>query len=126
MKRCWFGGALLILLLIGGLLVTAGMSKNHELAAQMLEEAAFSAMTENWKDAGDHLEEAHEVWEEKWHFSAAFADHEPMEEIDGMFAQARVYLLRRNPEALAAVCAQLAEMTRAIGESHRLKWWNFL
>lgn len=126
MKRCWFGGALLVLLLIGGLLVTSCMSERHDAVARELEQAAASALTENWEDAGKELEKAHGLWSEKWHFSAAFADHEPMEEIDGMFAQARVYLLRKNPEALAAVCAQLAEMTRAVGESHALNWWNFL
>ena len=31
-----------------------------------------------------------------------------------------------NPQNFAAVCAQLGEDTRAIGEAHSLTWWNLL
>ena len=126
MKRCWFGAGLLVVLLIGGLLVTGRMTRDHEALSRCLHRAARAAEDGDWGRASEDLDKAQGDWQKNWHFSAAFADHEPMEEIDGLFAQAWVYLRRREPEALAAVCAQLAEMTRAMGEAHEPSWWNML
>lgn len=126
MKRCWFGFGLLLAMLIGGALVTRVMTQSHEALSSRLEQAAAAAAAENWDGAEEHFLGARKAWEENWLFSAAFADHEPMEEIDGLFAQGEVYLHARNPEGLAAICAQLSKDTNAIGEAHALNWWNLL
>lgn len=126
MKRCWFGGALLLVLLLGGLLVTGGMTRTHEAIAGELKQAARAAEEENWQLSAEKIRSAGDKWEKKWRFSAAFADHEPMEEIDGLFAQLEVYQHMQDPEALAAVCAQLSRLVEAIGEAHALNWWNLL
>lgn len=126
MKRCWFGLGLLIFLMIGGFLVTRAMTEQHRGVSDRLASAAAAAEKEDWEDAERELAAARKEWEDGWHFSAAFADHEPMEEIDGLFAQSEVYLSCRDSEALAAVCAQLTRMTEAVGEAHALNWWNFL
>lgn len=126
MKRCWFGFGLLVGLLILGLLVTGAMTRNHEAVAARLDLAAAAAAAEDWAGAEEQLRAARQKWERDWHFSAAFADHEPMEDIDGLFAQSEIYLRSRNPEALAATCAQLARMTAAMGEAHAFNWWNLL
>ena len=126
MKRCWFGLGLLVVLLVLGLLVTGAMTRNHEDLAARLDTAAVAAEMEDWTEAARAFHDAREGWEKGWHFTAAFADHEPMEEIDGLFAQAEIYLRGQNPESLAAACIQLARMTEAMGEAHALNWWNLL
>lgn len=126
MKRCRFGLGLLIFLLIGSALVTRVMTQQHKEISRSLEHAAAAADAKNWEEAARQFAAARKEWEDGWHFSAAFADHEPMEEIDGLFAQAEIYLCCRDPEALAAVCAQLSRMTEAVGEAHALNWRNFL
>ena len=126
MKRCWFGLGLLIFLLAGGLLVTWAMDASYRQLADKLEQAEGAALAEDWTGAEELLGSAREIWQEKWRFSAAFADHEPMEEIDGLFAQGKIYLRCRDPEALAAVCGELAQRTKAMGEAHWLTWWNLL
>ncbi len=126
MKRCWFGGALLALLLVCGILVTARMQTVHETVASQLQAAANEALAENWDGADQALQSARNAWQAKWRFSAAFADHEPMEEIDSIFAQAEVYRTSRDPVSLAAVCAQLSRLVEAMGEAHAFTWWNLL
>lgn len=126
MKRCWFGLGLLLCLLVGGLLVTRIMTKSHGELSVLLDSASAAAAREDWAEAETQLHGARRKWEADWHFSAAFADHEPMEDMDGLFAQAEVYLRSRNPEALAATCAQLARSAEAIGEAHALNWSNLL
>ena len=126
MKRCWFGAGLLAALLVAGLLVTRGMTKVHSQVASQLRNASAAASAENWTQAEREIREASEQWEMRWHFSAAFADHEPMEEIDGMFAQLAVYLEEKDPAALAALCAQLSRMVEAMGDAHECTWWNLL
>lgn len=126
MKRCWFGGALLALMLIGGFLVTRSMTKTHSAVSSRLQAASDAAARENWDDAAEQIAAASGEWQKNWHFSAAFADHEPMEEIDSLFAQLDVYLKTRQPEALSAVCAQLSRMVEAMGDAHQFTWWNLL
>lgn len=126
MKRCWFGLGLLIFLLIGGLVVTGCMTGNHGEVARDLDRAALAAEESRWEEAGAALRQAQSRWQKKWAMSAAFADHGPMEEIDGLFAQAQIYLRSQNPEAMAAICAQLSRLVEAVGEAHALTWSNLL
>ena len=126
MKRCWFGLGLLILMLVGGLLVTRSMDRNYSRMSHQLAAAREAALAEEWNTVRALLEDAKDTWQARWHFSAAFSDHEPMEEIDGLFAQAEVYLKCREREALAATCGELAKMAEAMGEAHALNWWNLL
>ena len=126
MKRCWFGLGLLMALLIGGLLVTRVLADRHSRLSAMLDRAAAAAEAGEWAEAEDCFRQARQSWEKNWHFSAAFVDHDPMEDIDSIFAQAEVFLRSRDPVAMAAVCRQLARLTAAIGEAHIPNWWNLL
>ena len=58
--------------------------------------------------------------------TAAVVDHEPMEEVESLFAQLDVYLKARDPVAYCACCASLEVFARAIGESHSVSWWSLL
>ena len=126
MKRVWIGAAILILLLTGGLLVTRHMGCTHREISRELERAALFAQAGNWEEAGDETEDAYEDWQAHWRFSAAFADHAPMEEIDALFAQLEAYRTARDGVSFAAVCRQLAKQVNALGDAHGLTWWNLL
>lgn len=126
MKRCWIGLGLLLVLLAGGLLVTWHMGSCHRGIGAELEQAARYAQLGNWEEAADAAGDAYEDWQEEWHFSAAFADHEPMEEIDAMFAQLNAYLAARDAVSFAALCGQLSRQVEAMGDAHGLTWWNLL
>ena len=126
MTRGWIGAGLLAALLVTGLLVTGIMGKAHSDISEELELAARFAMARDWEEAAEEAEDAYEEWQEKWHFSAAFADHEPMEEIDALFAQLLPYLRSRDAVSFAAACRELARQVEAIGDAHGLNWWNLL
>ena len=126
MTRGWIGLGLLTFLLITGLLVTGFMSRAHKEISRELEEAAVAAGAGNWREAAEDARDAYEDWQERWHLSAAFADHEPMEQIDGQFAQLWPYLEARDPVAFRALCRALARQVEAIGDAHGLNWWNLL
>lgn len=126
MKRGWIGVGLLTALLVTGLLVTWVMGKTHSEISQELELAAQFAMAGDWEEAAESAGDAYEDWQDKWHFSAAFADHEPMEEIDALFAQLLPYLQDKDSVSFAAACRELARQVDAIGDAHGLNWWNLL
>ena len=126
MKRGWIGLGLLLLLLAGGLLVTWQMDRCHSAIARELDAAADSALAGDWDAAGAYAKNAKRDWETGWNFSAAFADHEPMESIDAQFSQLGVYGSTRDAVSFAAACVQLARQVEAMGDAHGLTWWNLL
>ena len=126
MKRSRFGAGLLIFLLILGALSAWGMGIWNEPVAQMARQAGQAALAQEWSAAEEQIQGAKALWERRYPFCAAFADHEPMEDINSLFAQLEVYALRRDEVSFGAVCAQLAEDVTAMGEAHSLTWWNLL
>lgn len=126
MKRCKIGIWLLAALLAAGMASAWAMGYLTEPLGQTLEEAADAALREDWAAAETLAGTARTHWERFWNFLAIFADHSPMENINGLFAQLEIYAQCRDPQNFAAVCAQLSEDTQAIGEAHSLTWWNLL
>jgi hypothetical protein len=57
---------------------------------------------------------------------AAVTDHEPMEEMDILFAQLPIYYETDSSLNFAAVCSDLSLLMQAIGENQALKWWGVL
>ena len=126
MKRCWVGLACLLLLLAGGLYVSRVMVNSHAPIAQALDRAAECAQAEDWEAAASLTGKAGEAWQRHWHFTAAFADHEPMETIDALFSRLTVFASARKSEEFAAVCRELSRQVEAMGDAPRLTWWNLL
>lgn len=126
MKRIWIGIGLLIVLLIGGLWISNTMADTHLPSAEDLEEASQLALEEDWDRASALMNRAKEKWQKKWRVTASFADHEPMDEIDGMFAELTVYAKARDTEEFSGTCAHLAKLMKAMGDSHSFNWWNLL
>ena len=126
MKRAWFALVLLLALLAAGIGITVAMDRIHAPAAALLNEAADAALERNWVMASTKLHLARQRWEDYRDFSAAVADHEPMEEITAWFSRLEICLKQRNTAEFAAGCIYLSELVEAMGEAHGFSWWNLL
>ena len=126
MRRSRIGLWLLLILLGLGLLVTWAMERFHEPVAGELEAAADHAMSGSWERAALLARFAREDWEKRQWFRAWFADHNPIEEIDGDFARLEIWSAEKDTLSFAAGCAELARKIRAMGEAHSLALENIL
>lgn len=120
------GIALLLLLLLSGLLSGWYMGRQHRELSRQLEDCSWLALSGQMTKARDQAEDARQQWESSWHVRAAFGDHTPMEEVDGLFAELRIYGAAGEKTEFARVCAALAARVNAVGDAHRLSWWNVL
>lgn len=125
MKRFLIGVALLAVLLLCGVLSTIDLSQSFEPMAEQLQRASRAALDENWQDAQALTQMVQQQWLGHWTFTAVFSDHEPMEQIDGLFAQLEVYS-EKEQTTYAALCARLAQELTDLGEDHIFTWWNLL
>ena len=126
MKRMVIGLVLLVSLLAGGSLSALAMVRWHEPLEEKLTQAADFACSRDWEQAVQLRRQVQQLWERRWHMAAAFADHDPMEEIDSLFAQLQIYERYREPMAYSALCRELARELGAMGDAHIPNWWNLL
>ena len=124
MKRSWIGLILLLALLAGGTTATWGMRKCHDPIARDLASAAEQAVHGDWAQGEVLMLRARDAWGRSRRFSACFADHTPMEEIDAMFAQVEVYAAAGEEADFAACCAALSKKVESMGQAHGATWWN--
>jgi len=126
MKRLWLGVAILLILLLAGIGSTVFMARFHSALTRDLEKACQAVTQGDWTAALELADRAEYRWEKGKRTAAAFADHEPLEQVDDVFAQLRLYGKLRLAADYAAACTHLAEIARALGESQSLFWWNLL
>ena len=126
MGRFWLGIGLLVLFLVLGLWVTHAMDGVHQTISQTLDEAAQQTLSGDLETGISLAQQAQNDWDSHWHGTASIADHAPMDEIDGLFAQLKVYGQTGQAADFAAYCARLAKLVTAVGEAHGLSWWNLL
>ena len=126
MKRLWLGIGILAVLLALGCLTAFGVSRLCTPAAEALEQASDAVQTGQWEDALDLAARARRRWERYRELNAAVTNHEPMEEVDALFASLEVYGRRRDILGFADCCARLSSLIRAIAESQSAHWWNVL
>ena len=126
MKRGWIGFALMVLLLAGSGFSAWTMARQHIPLGQCMEQAAEAALSEDWETAEALAEQTGVRWVQHRKRAAAFADHEPMEEIDALFAQLEVYRSAQDAVSFAAVCKLLSCQLQALGDAHIPTWWNLL
>jgi hypothetical protein len=124
--RYWLGIGLLVLFLTLGLWVTYAMDNVHSEIAQTLDTAAAQTLSGNLPEGITLVQQAKEQWQAHWHGTASVADHAPMDEVDGLFAQLEVYGQAGLSTDFAAYCARLSNLVAAVGEAHSLTWWNLL
>lgn len=126
MKRCWLGLGLLVALLGLGIWENLQIPALTKPIARQLDEAAQLAMAGAWEAAAGKSGDAKGQWQECWDLLASTTHHGPMEEIDSLLAKAELLLQSRSAEDFSACCARLAEMIRALGESHVVNLRNLL
>ena len=126
MKRLWLGISLLALFFIGSLLIGLAMDSAHLEIAEKLHNAADLVLEENYAMGQEQAQSAKAKWEKCWSWTAAVADHAPMDEIDGLFAQLKAFESPEDGVHYAATCAQLSKLVEAMAEAHRLSLENLL
>ena len=126
MKRLWLGVGLLLILLAIGIASAVFMSRFHDALSQDLEAASQAVLRGDWVAARSLAEKAEMCWQRGKRIAAAFADHEPLEQVDDGFAQLTLFSQMELTADYAAACVHLSELAQALGESHGLVWWNFL
>jgi hypothetical protein len=126
MKRIFLGLALLLALLGIAAVITVRMDRVYEPITNALRQAAEAAEADDWKKAAFLADQAKTRWEEQRRFTATVADHSPMDEIDGLFAELEIYLRQQEMPHFAATCRHLSMLTEAMGDNHALNLWNLL
>lgn len=126
MKRLYIGVGLLIFILVAGVCLTAAFGSLHTPLSEKLDAAADAAMADEWEKTLDLTAEARAEWTRVRNFTAAVADHEPLEEMDSLFAQLEILAASRNRKDFAIVCAQLSTLATALAQSQAVTWWNLL
>ncbi len=126
MGKFWLGIGILAIFLVLGFGVSAAMDMTHNAIAATLDTAAESALSGDLKTGQQQALSAKQAWEKSWHSSATVADHGPMDEIDGLFAQLSVYSRAGNTGDFAACCTRISMLVQAMSEAHSLTWWNLL
>ena len=124
MKRFVLGIALLAFLLSGSVAVSRRMEQLQDPVVRELKEALALAAEGAGDAAVAAVKLAKEEWQESWKFFAAFADHEPMEEVDDLFGAVTAYL--PDSQEFAAGCQQLIQRTAAVVRAQAVSWWNLL
>ena len=126
MKRLWLGIVLLVLLSAAGAVLSAGISSLSEKLSTQLDQAGIAVQAGNWSEAVSLADSAQKLWKQYRHFTAAAVDHEPLEQMERLFAQLALYCQQGMAVDYGVTCAHLSQLSKAIGESHALKWWSFL
>ncbi len=126
MKRLWLGIGILAVLLAVSALCCMAMDRIHSPIACDLEQAAQASDRADWQQAAALVQQAQSRWEKYWYFTAAVADHTPMDELDGMFRELEVYLQAKEQPHFAVTALHLSELARAMADSHLPTWWNLL
>lgn len=120
MKRCWFGGGLLLLLLIGGLLTGREMGGFHLQLSEQMELAAH--LTEEDREAAQaQADQALAQWESRRKFTAVLTDHAPMDQIQENF---NLLTPAAEAEDFREVCLRLSAQLEALGHGQLLTLEN--
>lgn len=124
MKRFILGVGLLAVLFGGSLLVSRKVEALYRPVLEDLTKATELAISGAGDAAKAAAMAAREAWQKNWQFTAAFADHEPMEEVDELFSALSAYL--PDSEDFKACCQQLIQRTGAVIRNQTFSWWNLL
>ena len=126
MTRGIIGCVILALLMAAGLGVQWAVAALQAPITGELTQAAQAAAWDDWDTALLHQETAQRGWGRVWRLTAAFADHQPMEDVDSLFARLPVYAAEEETGEFSACCRELARRVRAMYEAHSLTWWNLM
>ena len=126
MKRMYIGIVLLAVMLAAGILMSVLFLRLHQPLSATLEQAKMAALSGDWEQTARLTDQAHQQWQQCRNFTAAVADHEPLEEMDALFARLEVLCRMRQADEFASDCAQLSRLAQAMADSQQITWWNLL
>ena len=126
MKRLWIGLTVLSVLLLAGWTSAYFMERCHGPICKDLSLAVQAAAQDDWPKAEALSASAQAQWQRCRDFTAIFADHTVLEEVDSLFAEVAIYTAARENIPFAAACARLSELAKAVSESHSPIWQNLL
>ena len=124
MNRVVIGVALLAALLAASLFSAWQMGNIQQPIADRMEEASRQSLRGESAAAAETAARAESAWHSSRVFTAALADHQPMEDIEGLFARLHAYETEDRSE-YAALCAEIARRIRAVAEAQELSLGSF-
>ena len=122
-KHFWWGCGLLSLLLIFSLVISGITQRRQRPLWEALEEAQTLA-EQDPRHANRLLEETKSRWDRYAGGMAAISDHEPMDQVEEVFAEAALFGKAGDTTHFSTACARLAQLLRALSEDHRLTLRN--
>ncbi len=125
-KRFYWGLGLLAFFLAIGLLTTFCVDRACVPISAQLEQASEMALSGDLEQSVTLAQAAKAHWHSAWHRIAMVADHNPMDEIDSLFAQMQIHGQAQDAVAFGGYCARLSELVKAVADAHRFNWWNLL
>ena len=125
-KQFWAGVFLLTALLAGTLGIGLEMEWIYTPAQTQLTQASQLALAGQEQQAQLLAQQAKSRWERFRKISAVVADHTPMDEIDKLFEEMRIYAQEQETPHFAASCAQLARLLQGMADAHSPTWWNLM
>lgn len=125
-KRFYLGLGILLVFLVLGLVASWVMRQVTQPVLQMLDQATQEVLAGDMEQGILLAQRAQDIWQKGWEAVALAADHSPMDEIDGLFAQIGFYAEAGDRLALGACCARVSELVEAVADAHALTWWNVI
>ena len=127
MERRFILGITILVLVLALTIGTAfGMKAIHAPGEAILTEAAKLTLAGEFRQAVPLAEQAYQRWQKYRSITAAFADHNPMDDTERLFREMLVYAETGEAPHFAACCTQLSAMLRAMYETHGFSLKNIL
>ena len=126
MRRCYLGAGVLAALLLLGIFSSRWMENHHSGLAERLLSAADAAEAGEWEDFLRLTSGVEEEWNQKRSLTAVLADHQYLEQAEGLLGQLISAARRREAAQCARLCRDMAHIFRVLSEDQRLRWENLL
>lgn len=126
MKKGWFAGGLLILLVGLSLWHVAAMGKLTEELWDTLAQAEEQAEQGNWEEAARLTEQANQCWKDRDFYLHVTLQHKVMDEVRVGFAEVEEFLQNRESGEYSAANARLMNQLALLGEAEKLTLENLL
>lgn len=117
MNRIRIGIALLLVLLWAGWEAQNTMARIHHPLSAAMENAAAYACAGEMRTASALAAFANNQWQQHRTLVSALADHQPLEDIEALFAQLPA---AADEKAFASLCLDLSCKLRAMADAHSL------
>jgi hypothetical protein len=125
-RRFIWGLTILLLALVFAIGTGIVMKAIHSPGEAALTQAAELALSGDMERAVPLAQDAYTRWQKYRSITAAFADHNPMDDTERLFREMMVYAETDEVPHFAACCRELARRVEAVSEAHRFSWWNVL